>query len=423
MKVVIGILGSVLVACAGALWLLPLSKPSAVSPPPPKKNIWEVRSFDTMKTSRDLARAKLYDITYDQEIDKQVQGIKALGANYVALGTPYDKEFVPYLKRWVRAARKHNLKVWYRGNFSGYEGWFEYPKNVSPDQLLQKSEIFIAAHEELFQDGDIFDLCPECENAGHWPQPKKNSEYNAFLQRKHKVLTAAFERLGKDVNISYPSIIGGRAKEVLDAETIKVHGNVVALDHETASSRNYGEYIEYFQKNFQAKTVFSELGAPIPDLHGSMTQEQQAAFLKKVLDELYRHPYDVLGLNYWVYNVGTTAIVNKDGTPRKAASVIESYFKPGWIQGRVVNTLKEGLADSKVFLNNTFHTKTNQDGFYSLPAPAGEYTVRIEHPKYATFSAQVSVKKQQEATLSAVLQPREKDLHYKVREALQSLGL
>ena len=81
-----------------------------------------------MKYSRDLAREKLDDPSFDKIIDKQMADISATGANYVAIGTPYDAEFIPMLKRWVASARKHNLHVWFRGNFSGWEEWFDYPK-------------------------------------------------------------------------------------------------------------------------------------------------------------------------------------------------------------------------------------------------------------------------------------------------------
>jgi hypothetical protein len=86
--------------------------------------LWEVRSVDTMKTSRDMARSQSKNPAFDAEIDKEMSQIKHLGANYVAIDTPYDDEFLPFLKKWVASARKYNLHVWFRGSFSGYEGWF-----------------------------------------------------------------------------------------------------------------------------------------------------------------------------------------------------------------------------------------------------------------------------------------------------------
>ncbi|MDP3888564.1 MAG: hypothetical protein Q8Q24_00825, partial [bacterium] len=96
--------------------------------PVPQKHIMEFKSIDTMKYSRDIAREKLNDPSFDKVIDTQVKNIADTGATHVAIATPYDEEFLPILKRWVSSARKYNLKVWFRGNWSGWEGWFDYPK-------------------------------------------------------------------------------------------------------------------------------------------------------------------------------------------------------------------------------------------------------------------------------------------------------
>ena len=142
------------------------------------KRTWEIKSIDTMKYSRDAAGAKLNDPTFDQTIEIQIKNIADLGATHVALGTPYDEKFIPYLSRWVAAARRNNLKVWFRGNFSGWEGWFEYPK-ISRDQHLAMTENFILSHPDLFRDGDIFSPCPECENGGPG-DPRHNGDVTGF---------------------------------------------------------------------------------------------------------------------------------------------------------------------------------------------------------------------------------------------------
>ena len=112
---------------------------------------WKFQSIDTMKSSRDLAREKLNDSSYDIEIEKQVSEIAATGATHIAIATPYDDEFYPILKRWVSAARSHNLNIWFRGNWSGWEGWFEYPK-INRDEHIEKTREFILKHKEIFED-------------------------------------------------------------------------------------------------------------------------------------------------------------------------------------------------------------------------------------------------------------------------------
>jgi len=88
---------------------------------------WDIKSIDTMKYSRDSAQVALHDPKFNEVIDAHVKRIADTGANYVAIDTPYDAEFNPVLKQWVAAARKYHLHVWFRGNFSGWEGWFDYP--------------------------------------------------------------------------------------------------------------------------------------------------------------------------------------------------------------------------------------------------------------------------------------------------------
>ena len=131
-----------------------------------RERFFQVQSIDTMKYSRDTAREKLKDVKFDEVIDAQIKNIAATGATHVSLGTPYDEEFLPFLKRWVAAARKYGLKVWFRGNWSGWENWFDYPKFKDGKVHSEKTKKFILENSNLFEDGDVFTACPECENGG-----------------------------------------------------------------------------------------------------------------------------------------------------------------------------------------------------------------------------------------------------------------
>ena len=61
------------------------------------------------------------------------------------------------------SARKHSLKVWFRGNLSGWEEWFGYP-SINRDEHTAGIVRFITNNPDLFEDGDIFVTCNECEN-------------------------------------------------------------------------------------------------------------------------------------------------------------------------------------------------------------------------------------------------------------------
>ena len=69
---------------------------------------WNVQSIDTMKYSRDTAREKADSKSFEEVIKRQVKDIADTGATHVGISTPYDAEFIPYLTKWVTAARDNN---------------------------------------------------------------------------------------------------------------------------------------------------------------------------------------------------------------------------------------------------------------------------------------------------------------------------
>ncbi len=377
--------------------------------------IWSVRSVDTMKLSRDKARAKKDDKSFDDVIRREVSEIKDLGANYVALGTPYDDEFLPYLRRWVAIARENGLHVWYRGTFSSYEGWFDHSKSLSPNNLLEAGKKFIAKNQDLFEDGDIFDLCPECENGGYWPQPRKDGDFNQFIQEKNKVLTEAFASINKKVIVNYPSIIGGRSKDVLTQDTFDALGNVTAIDHYANDAKSYDEYMHYFMDEHRTKVLFSEFGAPIPDLHGKMTQASQAAFVRSVFETLYAHGKDVIGVNYWVLSGGTTSLYDETA-PREVVEVIKDYYQPGVLSGTVKNSLRQPLAHIAIQIDDHEQGETDATGSFAVAVPAGEHTFSTDSVSYRPYSLHVSSKRNEKQSQDIILYPTAKSLWYSIRE-------
>ena len=82
----------IVVISLGSLWHKNVVVPQSES----IKKFWPMESIDTVKYSRDPAGQYLTDASYDKVIDMQVKAIAGTGANYVAIGTPYDKRFVPF---------------------------------------------------------------------------------------------------------------------------------------------------------------------------------------------------------------------------------------------------------------------------------------------------------------------------------------
>ncbi len=378
--------------------------------------IWEICAIDTMKTSRDKARDYLNTPDYDEDIKQQLKIIKDSGANYVAIDTPYDAEFMPYLRRWVKYSREAGLKVWFRGNWSNWEGWFDYPKNMSPEDHLKKTEEFIVNNPDLFESDDIFDPCPECENSGFWPQNDKNKDYNSFIKTQQENTEKAFRKIKKWVKVRQ-SVIGGRAKDVLDKDTFGNLGNKIAIDHYVKSPAVMEEFINYFWENSKTKSLVSEFGAPIPDMNGPMDDKQQAAFVKQILEVLYKNRNKVEGLNYWVLSQGTTELVSENSTLKPAFFVLQEYFKPGEIYGTIKNPLNENIEGIQVKTSDgTSVTKTGKNGNFRLSIPPRNIEIVAGDSDYTneTFSTVID-KSGQRIEKNFTLEPLNPGIFYRFK--------
>lgn len=288
--------------------------------------LWAVRSIDAMKYSRDLAREKANNSSFDATIEAQVAAIADTGASHIALATPYDPEFVPFLTRWVAAARAHHLHVWFRGNAAGWEQWFDYPK-ITREQHEQVIVNFIKSNGGLFANGDIFTPCPECENGGDG-DPRAGGDlaaYRQFLIDEYRLSSQAFRDIGKNVEVGYYSMNYDVANLVMDPATTEALGGVVAIDHYVESPDRLVSDIKKLSAQTGGKIYLAEWGAPIPDIHGDMTPEQQAAWIKQAFT-LFRDTPQLIGLNYWVNVGGSTEIWSDPKVDTPAAAVIRTYY-------------------------------------------------------------------------------------------------
>ncbi len=323
------IFGLLLIAIVGVYFLA--KKPQVNTKPASpikEERVWQIKSIDTMKYSRDLSGQALGDSTFDTTIDTQVKAIAQTGANTVAIATPYDDKFVPVLTRWVVAARRYNLHVWFRGNFSAWEGWFGQDNNLTRDEHLKMTRSFIQKNPGLFVDGDFFSPCPECENGGPG-DPRATGDvsgFRKFMTDEKQACDESFRKIGKEVDCSLWSMNMDVARLVMDEATAKAMGGVVAIDHYVKSPQKLTGDIRDLEKQAQAKVFLGELGVPIPDINGKMTDQEQADWLAAALLELSKDP-QVIGLSYWTSFGGSTAIFNDDNSSKLAAGVLEKYFK------------------------------------------------------------------------------------------------
>ncbi len=288
--------------------------------------VWEIKSIDTVKYSRDLAREQMGSREFNTVIDKQISDIAATGVTHVAIGTPYDSEFVPFLKKWVDSARKNNLKVWFRGNFSGWEGWFGYQK-IDRNTHKKLLEEFILKNPDLFREGDIFTSCPECENGGPG-DPRYNRDiigHRQFLIEEYDISGRAFDRINRLVKPGFYSMNYDVANLIMDKDTTKALGGLVVIDHYVKDPKKVAVDARIIAQKSEGKVVLGEFGAPIPDLHGNMSEQVQSDWIKEAMEEILKTP-EVLGINYWTNVGGSAKLWEDNGKKRQSVDTLSTYF-------------------------------------------------------------------------------------------------
>jgi len=353
-----------------------------------RENLFPIQSIDTMKYSRDLAREKARDKSFDKEIDREMELIRRAGATHVAIATPYDEEFVPMLSRWVSSARAHNLSVFFRGNFSGWEGWFNYPK-ITRAEHQSLLVAFIKKHPDLFESGDVFTPCHECEIGG--PGDPRNTGdkagYRKFLIDEFALAKTAFNDVGKGVDL-YASMNGDIARYVMDSASAESLGGGILIDHYVASADAFGKDIADIREKLGVNIGIGEFGAPIPDLNGNMTEAAQAKFVEALFRALYLQSENIPLVNYWVFEGGTTALVRGD-KPREAYSVIKDYYRMPSLSGTIFDTDGKYLSGAQIgFADGSYSVKTDTV-FYQIFIPPAQRKLIVSKDGYDTFNIEL----------------------------------
>lgn len=378
--------------------------------------LWKFQSIDTMKYSRDIAREKLFDKKFDAVIEKQVSDIAKVGATHVVIATPYDNEFTLYLGRWVAAARKNKLKVWFRGNWAGWEGWFSYPK-IDRKTHIENTRNFILNNESLFEDGDVFSGCPECENGGPG-DPRITGDvvgYRKFLIDEHKAAKGAFEEIGLDVDTSFNSMNGDVARLIMDKPTTSALGGTIVIDHYVKNPEQLLSDIKFFAEYSGGRVVLGEIGVPIPDIHGSLSESEQEVWLEEVMKGLIGMP-EVYGLNYWTSVGGSTELWRSDGYEKGTAKVLAKYYKPERIDGAVIDELGDPVADASVSYGS-FKAITLGNGYFSIPNINSDNPLFVGAFGYKSLEVNISGKK----NLTVVLRKENENFLFKLKKFVRML--
>jgi len=349
---------------------------------------WDFQAVDTMKYSRDPSAEFLKDpARLEGVVNQQVAEIARIGATHVAIATPYDEQFSPVLKAWVLAARKNNLKIWFRGNWSGWERWFGYPSITRQEHILKTVE-FIKSNPALFEDGDFFSACPECENGGPG-DPRMNGDaegHRQFLIEEYNQQLQAFRLINKNVQVNLNSMNGDVARLIMDKETTKALGGVVVVDHYVSTPEKLNQDVTAYAELSGGKVILGEFGAPIPDIHGIMTEKEQAEGLEKAMILLADNP-NLIGLSYWTNVGGSTALWKDDGTPKVGVEVLQRFYTPLVISGKVTNPLDQTI---DAFVTVEGRTVSAENGLYELPYLNKDAVARVESEGYQSQEYHIS---------------------------------
>jgi hypothetical protein len=382
-----------------------------------KATWWFFQSIDTMKYSRDIAREKANDPLFDQVILEQIKDIAATGATHVAIATPYDEEFTPFLKRWLSAARENNLKVWFRGNWSGWEGWFNYGK-ISRAEHIQKTKNFILNHKDLFVDGDVFSACPECENGGPG-DPRLNGDlagYRQFLIDEYTVTKYAFNEIGKKVISNHNSMNGDVAKLVMNKNTTAALDGLVVIDHYVKNPETLVKDIKALASSSGGHIILGEFGVPIPDINGQMTDKKQAEWLESALNLLVDTP-ELVGLNYWVNLGSSTSLWEKPGSPKEAVSVLKKYYSPHQLTLTVKNTLRNPIPGANTsYRHHQFIA--DELGQITLPLLVSPESVRVFAQNYHDQEIQVN---DFQNNIELILTPINENIFFKIQKLISQI--
>lgn len=411
------IITSIIIVAILAFWGLRAGGNARVSPESEPAIWWAVQSIDTVKYSRDLAREKLKDISFDETIELQVARIAKTGVTHLSVGTPYDEEFLPFLTRWVEVARRHDLNVWFRGNFSGWEGWFEY-KKINREEHLAKTREFILDNGELFEDGDIFSPCAECENGGPGDprQTKDIDGHRQFLIEEYKVAKAAFRAIGKSVATNYNPMNGDVANVIMDTETTKALGGVVVIDHYVASPDQLAKDIKGIARRSGGKVVLGEFGAPIPDIHGKFSEKQQAQWLERALTKTSTIP-ELVGINYWTGFGGSSQLWDSKGEARPAVSELTKFYTPKVLYGYVRNELGKPIA--KAMLSGDLKTiETGKNGEFHFPYVSKDIVLKVTAEGYLDKGL---TSLNEEFVADVIMEKKGENLIFKIQKSLYKL--
>jgi len=302
----------------------------------PISHTWDIQSVSSMKETKD----KICNQNDQNFIERWVAKAKELGANYVAVETPYDNpacgNSLDYTRRWISAIRAAGLKVWHRHMPLAFEGI--YGVNKQKGDFLDLIANYIKNNADLFKEGDIFTPIPEPQNGGivgitYCSQNlclfDSKEHFNQWLRAAIETAENAFAQIGLDgkIKIGYFGFDGFVAwgsnnpdwHGILEDETVKKMGNIT-IDH-------YPELIGQTMEQGLREVMARYPGVPI--IIGEWGSVGQGNIEQQVLDSMgAAKKLGVAGFNYWHLGIGgNEALINSDFSNRPQFDEVQSFFQ------------------------------------------------------------------------------------------------
>src|SRR6185369_6754089 len=107
----------------------------------------------------------------------------------------------------------------------------------------------------------------------------KTKKFQEFLKESFNTCEEAKKIVGKAFLCGYFSVNGDVARESFTKDVVNKTGGVIVIDHYVKSVEKLAEDIKFLHEKYDAPVVLGEFGAPIPDIHGNMTEDEQAAYI------------------------------------------------------------------------------------------------------------------------------------------------
>jgi hypothetical protein len=299
---------------------------------------WQIRSVDAMKDTKDAICNQRPRSWIERFVDMTVE----LGANYIAISTPYENppcgDAGQYTKLWIEVIRSRGVKVWHRQMPLAFENIYNAGKHTGGRNLDIVAN-YIKANRENYREGDIVTPIPEPQNGGisgitHCAyghcQFASSADFNSWLREAMNKTNSALTDigLGGKVGVGYFGFDGFVAwgannpdwNGILEDETVRLMGNITIDHYPEAIGSTMEQGLNELETRYPGvDIVIGEWGTINGgDVKAQVRQTMQAA----------KRP-SVKGFNYWQFGPSGAGeqLINNDFSKRPHFEDVQWFFK------------------------------------------------------------------------------------------------